>query len=215
VLLLLYGLFYSPEYRRRYRAALSQRFPIVLLTSNLKLCRTLAQLGGELIALRLLESTKLDQAITEFIGSRSPGVEKVSWLKNTVWLDRAQTIGFHGVPEAVWNFHIGGYQVCEKWLKDRKGRTLCDDDIAHYQKIVVALAETIRLMQEIDDVIEQHGGWPAAFAQGDAKASEDAAADNVLPLRRPSTSAFAHHPAPPVQEAAEPETPRYEPATKD
>ena len=65
--------------------------------------------------------------------------------------------------EDVWNFHIGGYQVCEKWLKDRKGRTLSKDDIAHYQKIVVALAETIRLMKEIDEVIEQHGGWPGAF----------------------------------------------------
>jgi hypothetical protein len=50
------------------------------------------------------------------------------------------------------------------WLKDRKGRTLSKDDIDHYQKIVVALAETIRLMKEIDEVIEQHGGWPGAFA---------------------------------------------------
>ena len=74
------------------------------------------------------------------------------------------------MPEAVWNFHIGGYQVCEKWLKDRKGRTLSDDDIAHYQKIVVALAETIRLMKEIDEVIEQYGGWPGAFQTGEAKA---------------------------------------------
>jgi Type ISP C-terminal specificity domain len=63
----------------------------------------------------------------------------------------------------VWKFEIGGHQVCEKWLKGRKGRTLSDDDIAHYQKIVVALNETIRLMQEIDDVIEEHGSWPGAF----------------------------------------------------
>ena len=63
----------------------------------------------------------------------------------------------------MWSFHIGGYQVCEKWLKDRKGRTLSKDDIAHYQKIVVALSETIRLMAEIDYVIDQHGGWPGAF----------------------------------------------------
>jgi len=63
----------------------------------------------------------------------------------------------------MWNFHIGGYQVCEKWLKDRKGRTLSKDEIAHYQKIVVALNETIHLMAEIDKVIEQHGGWPGAF----------------------------------------------------
>ncbi|MBU1908740.1 MAG: hypothetical protein KJ726_01680, partial [Verrucomicrobia bacterium] len=59
-----------------------------------------------------------------------------------------------------WNFHIGGYQVCEKWLKDRKGRTLTYEDIQHYQEIVVALHETIRLMAEIDKVIEAEGGWP-------------------------------------------------------
>ena len=70
---------------------------------------------------------------------------------------------FEGVPENVWNFHIGGYQVCEKWLKDRRGRVLSDEDIAHYQKIVVALKETIRLMAEIDKVIEAHGGWPGVF----------------------------------------------------
>jgi hypothetical protein len=72
-------------------------------------------------------------------------------------------VGFKGVKEEVWNFHIGGYQVCEKWLKDRKGRKLTKDDIEHYQKIVVALSETIRLMAEIDKVIDEHGGWPGAF----------------------------------------------------
>ena len=64
------------------------------------------------------------------------------------------------MPAAVWNFHIGGYQVCEKWLKDRKGRTLSAEDIEHYQRVVVALNETIRIMGEIDEVIEEHGGWP-------------------------------------------------------
>ena len=58
---------------------------------------------------------------------------------------------------------IGGYQVCEKWLKDRKGRALSSEDITHYQKIVVALSETIRIMAEIDKVIDVHGGWPGAF----------------------------------------------------
>jgi hypothetical protein len=67
--------------------------------------------------------------------------------------------------ENVWNFHIGGYQVCHKWLKDRKGRTLSPDDITHYHHIVIALLETIRLMAEIDDVIEQYGGWPGAFSE--------------------------------------------------
>jgi len=60
----------------------------------------------------------------------------------------------------VWEFHIGGYQVCEKWLKDRRGRKLSFDDISHYQKVVVALGETVRIMQEVDKVINAHGGWP-------------------------------------------------------
>ena len=159
----LYGLFHSPEYRRRYRSALSQRFPIVLLSANLEMVRALARLGAELTALHSLESQKLEAPITKLIGNRNPVIEKPSWSRGTVWVDKGQTTGFRGVHESVWNFHIGGYQVCEKWLKDRKGRTLSEDDIAHYQKIVVALSETIRLMAEIDRVIDEHGGWPGAF----------------------------------------------------
>jgi hypothetical protein len=69
----------------------------------------------------------------------------------------------------VWNFHIGGYQVCEKWLKDRgprkgkPGRVLTPEDIDHYHRIVVALSETIRIMKDIDTAITAHGGWPDAF----------------------------------------------------
>lgn len=94
------------------------------------------------------------------MSARAPEVEKVSWSKNTVWLDKAQTTGFKGVHEDVWNFHIGGYPVCEKWLKDSKGRTLTDDDRAHYQKIIIVLSDTIRLIAEIDAVIAKHGAWP-------------------------------------------------------
>jgi predicted helicase len=156
--------FHSPGYRSRYAEFLKIDFPRLPLTGKLELFRELARLGGELTALHLLESPKLAQPITELIGSRNPEVEKISWSRDTVWVDKAQMSGFSGVPESVWNFHIGGYQVCEKWLKDRKGRTLSDEDIAHYQKIVVALSETIRLMKEIDEVIEHHGGWPEAFS---------------------------------------------------
>lgn len=174
-----YAVFHSPGYRRRYAEFLKIDFPRLPLTGNLELIRALARLGGELTALHLLESPKLARPITDFIGDRNPEVEKVSWSKNTVWLDKAQTTGFKGVHEDVWNFHIGGYQVCEKWLKDRKGRTLGKDDIAHYHKIIVALAETIRLMKEIDEVIEQHGGWPRAFQTGKA----EGAPAKVLPFR--------------------------------
>jgi hypothetical protein len=167
VLCWLYGLFYSPEYRRRYRAALSQRFPIVLLTSNRELFRAQARLGDELIALHLLESPKLDKPHTEFVGAHK-NVEKVSYSKNTVWIDKAKTSGFRGVSDDIWNFRVGGYQVCHKWLDDRRkaGRALSADEVAHYHKIVMTLCETIRLMSEIDKVIEKHGGWPTAFQHG-------------------------------------------------
>ena len=59
---------------------------------------------------------------------------------------------FADVPETAWNFYIGGYQPAQKWLKDRKGRTLTFEDILHYQKIIVALTETDRLMKEIDKI---------------------------------------------------------------
>lgn len=165
-----YAVLHSPSYRERYYEFLRSDFPRLPLTGNLELFRTLARLGDELTAFHLLESPNLAQPNSTFIGGWNPEVEKVSWSRNTVWLDKAQTTGFKGVREDVWNFHIGGYQVCNKWLKDRKGRTLSKDDIAHYQKIVVALAETIRLMRKIDEVIEQHGGWPGAFQTGEAKA---------------------------------------------
>ncbi|TAH34307.1 MAG: hypothetical protein EYC70_15260 [Planctomycetota bacterium] len=158
-----YAVFHSPAYRSRYAVFLKIDFPRLPLSGSLEMFRSLARLGGELTALHLLESPKLARPITECVGAQDPEVDKVSWSRNTVWLDKAQTAGFKGVCEDVWNFHIGGYQVCEKWLKDRKGRTLSKDDIAHYQKIVVALNETIRLMKSIDEVIEAHGGWPGAF----------------------------------------------------
>jgi hypothetical protein len=144
-------------------------FPRLPLTENLKLFRELARLGDELITLHVLESQNLDDYVTSLVGSGKLEVEKVSYSEETVWIDKAKTRGFQGVPAEVWNFHIGTYQICHKWLKDRKGRTLSNDDIAHYQKIVVALYETIRLMNEIDEVIEQHGGWPGAFQTGAAK----------------------------------------------
>jgi len=73
---------------------------------------------------------------------------------------------FDGMPQHVWEFHVGGYQVCHKWLDDRRkaGRSLSDDDIAHYHKIVVAITETIKIMKQIDETITAHDGWPIAFS---------------------------------------------------
>jgi hypothetical protein len=79
----------------------------------------------------------------------------MSGLRGRVWINATQYFG--GLPENIWNFKVGGYQVCEKWLKDRKGRVLSREDIDHYQRVVVALKETMRLMKEIDKVIVK---WP-------------------------------------------------------
>ena len=173
----IYAVFYSHSYRNRYAEFLKIDFPRLPLTGDLELFRALARLGSELVTMHLMESPRLDYQVATLVGSREFQVEKVSYSDETVWIDRAKTRGFKGVPEEVWNFCIGGYQVCQKWLKDRQakggknprpGRVLTDEDIEHYQKIVVALSETIRIMAEIDEVIEAHGGWPGAFQTGDA-----------------------------------------------
>ena len=179
VLAWIYAVFHSPCYRERYEAQLKLDFPRVPLPGSVDLFRRLAEAGHDLLALHLLESSKLGKPITTYTGPKNPEVGRVGWSNGTVWLDAGKTsareghratkpgtIGFQGVPAEVWDFHIGGYQVCHKWLKDRKGRTLSDEDVAHYQKIVVALNETIRIMAEIDEVIEAHSGWPDAFQTG-------------------------------------------------
>lgn len=168
-----YAVFYSHSYRTRFAQFLKIDFPRLPLPGSLPLFRELSLRGSELIALHLMESSELERLVTTYTGPRNPEVQRVGWAADNVWLDacatrRGQpsipgTIGFGGVPEQVWNFHIGGYQVCEKWLKDRKGRRLSKDDIVHYQKIILAISETLRLMKEIDEAIEKHGGWPGAF----------------------------------------------------
>jgi hypothetical protein len=180
-----YAVFHSPGYRSRYAEFLKIDFPRLPLTGDLELFRALARLGGELTALHLLETSKLVKPITEFIGGRAPTVEKITWSKNSVWIDKAQTTGFKGVNEEVWNFHIGGYQVCEKWLKDRKERRLLKEDIEHYQKIIVALSETIGLMAEIDKVIVEHGGWPGAFTVPASAAIPAPETPQVVPAAAP------------------------------
>lgn len=159
----IYAVLHNSQYRERYAKFLQRDFPRIPLPGTPELFSRLAHLGGELTSVHLMESPKLTKFISAFIGESNLKIEIISWSQNTVWMNKAQTTGFQGVSEDVWNFSIGSYQVCQKWLKDRKGRTLSTDDIDHYRMIVVALSETIRLMAEIDKVIEQHGGWPGAF----------------------------------------------------
>jgi predicted helicase len=152
-----YAAFHSPTYRSRYAEFLKMDFPRLPLTSDKELFKALAAKGAELVALHLMESPILNNLITGYPVAGSNTVEKVSYDENTqrVYINKTQY--FEGVPPEVWNFHIGGYQVAQKWLKDRKSRTLTYDELTHYQKVVVALKETIRLMAEIDELIP---GWP-------------------------------------------------------
>ena len=195
----IYAILHSPEYRRRYAGALRIEFPRIPTSCAWSLADEICRLGWELIALHLMESHRLHGFITTYSGHRNPEVGRVGWSDGTAWLDAGKTnaregqratkpgtIGFRGVPEKVWDFHIGGYQVCHKWLKDRKGRTLSDEDIASYQKIVVALNETIRIMAEIDEVIEAHGGWPDAFQTGSEVDAASEATVNVVSFRPPT-----------------------------
>ncbi len=162
-----FAVFHSPGYRTRYADYLKADFPRLPLSSNIEMFRALSALGGQLIGLHLLERTGPNVATLPVVGSNVVDALRLTEPGQgapvgRVWINRDQY--FTPVSPEVWNFRVGGYQVCHKWLKDRKGRTLSAEDIAHYGKIVAALDETIRLMAAIDDVIEEHGGWPGAFA---------------------------------------------------
>jgi len=180
----IYAVFHSPAYRERYADFLKRDFPRVPLTSDRNLFRKLCALGADLVALHLLEedyaqaswtragkTSPLKRLLTRYPvrgddrvekghpryvapGQPEPGTGK-PLEQGRVYVNAEQY--FDGVPPEVWEFHVGGYQVCEKWLKDRRGRALSFEDLAHYQKIVVALNETLRLMAEIDQAIPS---WP-------------------------------------------------------
>ncbi len=154
----IYAILHSPTYRQRYKEFLKIDFPRVPFTSNRDVFWKLVALGRELRLLHLLESSALSTLMTQYPVAGDNAVEKTSYEDSKVWINATQY--FAGVPKEAWEFPIGGYQPAQKWLKDRKGRTLSSDDLLHYQKMIVALVETARLMKEIDGVIEGNDGWP-------------------------------------------------------
>lgn len=166
----IYGVVHSPTFRLRYKELIKLDFPRIPLPRDSALYTKVGDIGRNLASLHLLEGPVLDQPQGTYFGDQRPEIGRVQWSASTVWLDGSRAAGFRDIPASIWTFRLGGYQVCEKWLKDRKGRTLSTDDIAHYQKIIVAISETIRLMGEIDEVIDAHGGWPGAFASREAEA---------------------------------------------
>ena len=151
----IYAIFHSPTYRSRYAEFLKIDFPRVPLTSNKQLFQNLSEQGQALVDLHLMKSKKLNKLITKMGGKGDNAVTEVTYklIEKRIYINKEQY--FEGIEQEVWEFKIGGYQVLDKWLKDRKKakRSLSFDDILHYQKVVVALKETMEIMQEIDRII--------------------------------------------------------------
>jgi hypothetical protein len=150
-----YAVFHSPTYKTRYAEFLKMDFPRLPLTSDKSLFAQLVSKGKELVELHLLQTSKVDAFVTTYPEPGDNQVEQVFYTDGKVYINSDQYFG--DLPSKVWSFKVGGYQVCEKWLKDRRGRQLSSGEIDHYQRVIVSLKETIKLINEIDKTILE---WP-------------------------------------------------------
>ena len=159
ILAYIYAILYSPKYRQRYYEFLKYGFPRIPLPQDIDQFRTLAALGQRLIDCHLLRESRSEVAPT---GTRGPAVHRfegegdgvvsqVRYVDGRVWINPSQY--FTDVPVEVWEYEVGAYQVCEKWLKDRRGEALSRAALQQYRAILVAVAETRRVMAEIDGVL--------------------------------------------------------------
>ncbi|MCC5946362.1 MAG: DNA methyltransferase, partial [Bernardetiaceae bacterium] len=147
----IYAVLHSPSYREKYKEFLKIDFPRVPYPKDATTFWKLVQVGGELRQIHLLETPKVEQFITQYPVSGDNAVDKPKYQKGRVYINETQY--FDNVPQVAWEFYIGGYQPAQKWLKDRKGRKLEFEEVLHYQKIIVALAETAQLIQAIDKIL--------------------------------------------------------------
>ncbi|MBK6479492.1 MAG: hypothetical protein IPF93_14835 [Saprospiraceae bacterium] len=146
----IYAVLHSPTYREKYNEFLKIDFPRVPYPESKAIFWELVKLGGSLRQIHLLESPTVEKFITQYPIDGDNVVKKVKFESKKVYINETQY--FDNVSSIAWEFYIGGYQPAQKWLKDRKGRKLEFDDIQHYQKIIVALVETARLMGEVDKI---------------------------------------------------------------
>lgn len=149
----IYALLYTPGYQQRYSEFLKRTFPRIPVTSNPQQFLRLAELGSRLIDLHLMRTNA--SALPSFPVAGNNRVEAVEYKSNRVQINPTQY--FDGVSQSAWDFHIGGYRVAERWLKDRKGRALTFDDLDWYRRIVGALDATVALRDELDAAIPS---WP-------------------------------------------------------
>lgn len=148
----IYAILYSNIYRQKYQEFLKIDFPRIPFTKDYNLFKKLAELGEQLVNLHLLKSPELNNPISKFHGGNGNRVEKREYneKEKRVYVNGGQY--FENIHGEVWNYYIGGYQVLDKWLKDRKGRTLSSEDVKHYCKVVSALSKTIELQKNINEL---------------------------------------------------------------
>ncbi len=146
----IYAVLHSLEYRKRYAEFLKSDFPKIPYPLEPKSFYELAKFGAQLCELHLMESEQLNDLITTYPVDGDHEVKKICFEDRRVWINKMQYFG--EVPQVAWEFYIGGYQPAQKWLKDRKGRKLSTDEIRHWQRIIVALTETDRIMNEIASI---------------------------------------------------------------
>lgn len=148
----IYAVLYSNTYRTKYAEFLKIDFPRVPFTKDYTQFGKLTSLGEKLVNLHLLKSPELDSPIAKFPVAGDNKVEKPVYNDGRVYINKTQY--FDGVEKEVWEYQVGGYQVCGKWLKDRKGRVLTSDDIKHYCRVVTALSKTIESQAGIDKLYD-------------------------------------------------------------
>ncbi|MCA0445134.1 MAG: N-6 DNA methylase [Bacteroidetes bacterium] len=146
----IYAVLHSPSYREKYKEFLKSEFPRVPYPKDKNTFWQLVNLGSQIRQIHLLESPVVEKFITQYPIDGNNIVTKPKYQDGKVYINETQY--FSNVPQLAWEFYIGGYQPAQKWLKDRKDRKLEFDDILHYQKIIVALSETERLMNEVNKI---------------------------------------------------------------
>jgi predicted helicase len=142
-----YAFLHSPDYRTKYKEFLNSDVPRVPYPNNKQDFWKLVELGRQLRELHLLTHPSIQNRITSFPESGTDVVGKTSYKNNRVHINDTQY--WEGVPKEVWEFYVGGYQPAQKYLKDRKDKKLTTAEFENYEKMIVSLNETIKIMQEI------------------------------------------------------------------
>lgn len=148
----IYGVAYSIKYLTKYKEFLKLDYPRIPVTKDYAKFNLIADYGERLINIHLFKSQDLEKPVAKYFGKGDNIVKKLEFNDEKIWINESNY--FSPVSEIIYNKKIGLYQVCHKWLKDRKGKELTLDEVQTYCKIVTALEKTIEIQKQIDEVIE-------------------------------------------------------------